>query len=88
MRLFVACNLLSEENIDFLAHEMGVEREIFKRSTESYERFLGYIGQDKDNIHYLFTNASAVFDVDTHYYLSGDEFVAHIQQFNLLRLLS
>ena len=87
MRLFVDCVLLSEDNIRYLAQEMGIQPEIFKKCTESHQRFLAYIGEDKDTTHYLFTSASAAYDRNTHYYLSGDDFVAHIQQLELLRLL-
>ena len=87
MRLFVDCKLLSEDNIRFLTQEMGIQQEIFKKCMETHERFLTYIGPNKDTTHFMFTSASAVYNRDTHYYLCGDAFVSKIHKINLMRML-
>lgn len=87
MRMFVDCKLLSDENICYLAKEMGIQEAVFKWSMETHERFLAYIGPEKDTTHFMFTSASAVYDRNTHYYLCGDAFVSKLQKINLMRIL-
>lgn len=87
MRLFVDCGLLSDENIRYLANEMGIQEAIFKRCMETHEKFLAYIVSAKDTTHFMFTSALPVYDINTHYYLSGDEFVSKIQSLKLMRIL-
>ena len=87
MRLFIDCKLLSDENIRYLAKEMGIHEQIFKQCMGTNKYLLAYIGPNKDTTHFMFTSASAVHDRDTHYYLCGDAFVSKIQKINLMRML-
>ena len=87
MRVFIECKDIDEEHIEFLRNEMAIDLEDFITLKSMRKRFLLYTLAPEDKPYYHFTNASPTYSAETNYCSSSDEFVEHIQQLKLLRLL-
>ena len=88
MRIFIDCKDIDEKHIEFLRDELAITLEGFITLKSMNKRFLLRTLAPGDTPYYHFTNASPVHSAETTYCSSSDEFVEHIQQLKLLRLLS
>lgn len=87
MRIFIECKDIDEKHIEFLSNEMAIDFKVFKGRMSIYQRFLLYKVLPEDEPYYHFTNATPSHTTETYYYDNSDDFVEHIQQLKLLRLL-
>ena len=88
MRAFIECKDIDEKHIEFLRNEMAIELEDFVILKTTHKILLLYTLAPEGKPYYHFTNATPIHTDETYYCNNSDEFVEHIQQLKLMRLLS